>query len=84
MAAGTVVTLTTMIVLEANAKNQYDGVYANEPIYYGLIAALVAYVAVSLLSRRTDPSVMAAWNRRVAGAITEEVPVEGPEDVRTR
>jgi solute:Na+ symporter, SSS family len=84
MAAGTVVTLTTMIVLEVNAKNQYDGIYANEPIYYGLIAALVAYVAVSLLSRPTDPETMGAWNRRVAGAITEEVPVEGPEDVHAR
>lgn len=84
MAAGTVVTLTTMIVLEVNAKNQYDGVYANEPIYYGLIAALVVYVAGSLLTRRTDPDTMAAWNRRVAGAVTEEVPVEGPEDVHTR
>lgn len=84
MAAGTVVTLTTMIVLEANAKNQYDGIYANEPIYYGLIAALAAYVAVSLLSRPTDPAVMAAWNRRVAGAVTEEVPMEGPESVHVR
>ncbi|MGF9662075.1 sodium:solute symporter [Arthrobacter crystallopoietes] len=83
MAVGTVVTLATMIVLEVNAENQYDGVYANEPIYYGLIAALVAYFAVSLLSRRTDPAVITAWDRRVAGAVTEEVPVEGPEDVPT-
>ncbi|NKX50520.1 sodium:solute symporter, partial [Arthrobacter deserti] len=84
MAAGTVVTLATMIVLEVNAENQYDGIYANEPIYYGLIAALAAFVAVSLLSRPTDPRTVDAWNRRVAGAIADEVPVEGPEDVRAR
>ncbi|NKX52946.1 sodium:solute symporter [Arthrobacter mobilis] len=84
MAAGTVVTLATMIVLEVNAENQYDGIYANEPIYYGLLAALAAYVAVSLLSRPTDRVVMEAWNQRVAGAVTEEVPVEGPKDVHAR
>ena len=41
MAVGTVVTLATMIVLEINAGDPYDGVYANEPIYYGLAASLV-------------------------------------------
>jgi SSS family solute:Na+ symporter len=84
MAAGTVVTLTTMIILEVNAAHQYDGIYANEPIYYGLIAALVAYLAGSLLSRPTDPDTMGAWNRRVAGAIAEEVPVEGSDNVSAR
>ncbi|MEE2569793.1 sodium:solute symporter [Pseudarthrobacter sp. J64] len=73
MAVGSVVTLGTMIVLEINAKAPLDGVYANEPIYYGLIASAVVYVAVSLLSRPTDPAVMSAWNARVAGASTEEI-----------
>ena len=38
MAVGSVVTLGTMIVLEVNAKAPLDGIYANEPIYYGLIS----------------------------------------------
>jgi SSS family solute:Na+ symporter len=84
MAAGSVVTLTTMIILEVNAENQYDGIYANEPIYYGLIASLVAYVVVSLATKPTDPAVREAWDLRVAGAVSEEVPVEGPEEARSR
>lgn len=43
------------------------GVLANEPIYYGLIASLVAYVAVSLATRPTDAAVLAAWRERTAG-----------------
>ncbi|MFC9241902.1 sodium:solute symporter [Streptomyces decoyicus] len=43
------------------------GVLANEPIYYGLIASLVAYVAVSLATKPTDPEVLAAWRARLAG-----------------
>ncbi|MEV0369207.1 sodium:solute symporter [Streptomyces sp. NPDC050636] len=43
------------------------GVLANEPIYYGLIASLVAYVVVSLATRPTDASVLAAWRARLAG-----------------
>jgi len=84
MAVGSVVTLTTMIVLEINAENQYDGVYANEPIYYGLAASLVSYIVVSLATRPTDPAVRAAWDRRVAGAAAQEVPVAGPEEELSR
>ena len=36
MAVGSVITLGTMIVLEINAEVPLDGIYANEPIYYGL------------------------------------------------
>ena len=36
MAVGSVVTLGTMIVLEINAEVPLDGIYANEPIYFGL------------------------------------------------
>ena len=75
MAAGSIVTLGTMIVLEVNAKAPLDGVFANEPIYYGLIRSAVVYVAVSLLTRPTDPQVMRNWARRVAGLENEEVPV---------
>ena len=53
--AGTVVTLGTMIVLEINAE-ALDGIYANEPIYFGLGTRLLVYVAVSLLTKPTDPA----------------------------
>jgi len=43
------------------------GVLANEPIYYGLITSLVAYVVVSLCTRPTDPAVLDAWRARLAG-----------------
>ncbi len=64
MVAGTVGTLGTMGWLEANAEAPFDGVYANEPIYVGLIASAVVYVAVSLLTPRTDAAVLDAWRRR--------------------
>ncbi|WP_338693190.1 sodium:solute symporter [Streptomyces sp. Q6] len=43
------------------------GILANEPVYYGLSASLVAYVVVSLATRPTDPAVLAHWRERVAG-----------------
>lgn len=43
------------------------GVLANEPIYYGLLASLVAYVAVSLATRPTDQAVLTVWRERLAG-----------------
>lgn len=43
------------------------GVLANEPIYYGLLASLVAYVGVSLATPPTDAAVLAAWRARLAG-----------------
>ncbi|MCT9083550.1 sodium:solute symporter [Streptomyces fulvoviolaceus] len=44
-----------------------DGLLANEPIYYGLLAGLTAYVAVSLLTEPTEEAVVEAWHRRLAG-----------------
>jgi SSS family solute:Na+ symporter len=76
MAVGSVVTLGTMIILEINAKAPLDGVYANEPIYYGLIASAVVYIAASLFTRPTDPAVMQAWQRRVSGQEPEDAPEE--------
>ncbi|MFG2096725.1 sodium:solute symporter [Streptomyces sp. NPDC048612] len=57
------------------------GVLANEPIYYGLIASFVAYVAVSLATPPTDPAVLAAWRARLAGRAddADEAPGDGPE-----
>ena len=58
MAAGTVVTLGTMF---------FFGVLANEPIYYGLAASLVAYVVGSLVTPRTPANVLQVWDDRLAG-----------------
>lgn len=73
MAAGSLVTLGTMIILEIQAENKFDGVYANEPIYYGLIASAVAFIVVSLLTKSTDRQVIEQWNLRVAGK-TQDTP----------
>ncbi|GAA0688867.1 sodium:solute symporter [Streptomyces cellulosae] len=43
------------------------GILANEPVYYGLLASLAAYVVVSLATRPTDAAVLAAWRERLAG-----------------
>jgi len=75
MAAGTLVTLGSMIVLEINAETRYDGVYANEPIYLGLLASGISYLVFSLLSKPTAPDMMAAWEQRAAGGVEAEVPI---------
>jgi SSS family solute:Na+ symporter len=58
MAAGTVVTLASLFIF---------GVAANEPVYYGLAASLIAYVVGSLLSPRTPAKVLQVWDDRLAG-----------------
>ncbi|AZQ34931.1 sodium:solute symporter [Streptomyces cyaneochromogenes] len=54
------------------------GILANEPVYYGLLLSLAAYIAVSLLTRPTDAAVLAAWRERLAGRnpelVSEPVP----------
>ncbi|WP_416975215.1 sodium:solute symporter [Streptomyces sp. 4F14] len=47
------------------------GILANEPVYYGLSASLVAYVAVSLATPPADAAVLAAWRERLAGHAPE-------------
>ncbi|MEV5355563.1 sodium:solute symporter [Streptomyces sp. NPDC052693] len=47
------------------------GILANEPVYYGLLASLAAYVIVSLASPATDAAVLAAWRERLAGRSPE-------------
>jgi SSS family solute:Na+ symporter len=69
VAAGTVATLVTMVVV--------GDIYANEPIYLGLAAALVGYVAGSLASRPTDRRVLATWDRRLTGADAARTPTAG-------
>ncbi|MEU6478911.1 sodium:solute symporter [Streptomyces sp. NPDC047017] len=54
------------------------GVLANQPVYYGLLSSLVAYVAVSLATRPTDEAVLTVWRARLAGhspeLASEQVP----------
>ncbi|MER5523000.1 sodium:solute symporter [Streptomyces sp. NPDC002677] len=49
------------------------GILANEPVYYGLLASLAAYVAVSLATRPTDAAVLANWRERLAGRAAPEL-----------
>ncbi|MEU4498709.1 sodium:solute symporter [Streptomyces sp. NBC_00210] len=48
------------------------GILANEPVYYGLLLSLAAYVIVSLATRPTDPAILANWRERLAGRSTED------------
>jgi SSS family solute:Na+ symporter len=54
------------------------GVLANEPVYYGLLASLAAYVAVSLATKPTDEAVLAAWRDRLAGRAPRTEPEPAP------
>lgn len=56
----------------------WKGVLANEPIYLGLLASLVTYVAVSLSTKPTDAAVLNAWQRRLAGDPAPETPEPTP------
>ncbi|AXK36655.1 sodium:solute symporter [Streptomyces armeniacus] len=60
------------------ATMAWKGVLANEPIYYGLLASLAAYVAVSLAGKATDPERLAAWRDRLAGGGSADPPAPDP------
>ncbi|MEU3937288.1 sodium:solute symporter [Streptomyces sp. NPDC029044] len=47
------------------------GILANEPVYYGLLASLAAYLAVSLATPATDAAVLSAWRERLTGRFPE-------------
>ncbi|MGX1670375.1 sodium:solute symporter [Streptomyces sp. NPDC055400] len=47
------------------------GILANEPVYYGLLLSLAAYVIVSLATKPTDAAVLATWRERLAGRGSE-------------
>ncbi|MET7488702.1 sodium:solute symporter [Streptomyces sp. NPDC005538] len=52
------------------------GILANEPVYYGLLLSLAAYVTVSLATPATDAAVLAAWRDRLAGRGAPELASE--------
>lgn len=66
MAVGTVATLVTMGAM--------GDIFANEPIYVGLLSGLIIYVIASLASKPTAPEVLAEWDRRSRGEADEPVP----------
>ncbi len=45
----------------------WQGLLANSPIYVGLLASLVTFVVVSLLTPRASSETMSAWDRRISG-----------------
>lgn len=45
----------------------WRGLLANSPIYGGLLASLVTFVVVSLLTPRASAETMSAWDRRISG-----------------
>ncbi|WP_274558825.1 sodium:solute symporter [Streptomyces spiramyceticus] len=59
------------------------GILANEPVYYGLLLSLAAYVVASLATRPTDAAVLAAWRERLAGRGAEPEPEAESEYVPT-
>jgi SSS family solute:Na+ symporter len=69
MAVGTVGTLVTMVAV--------GDLYANEPIYVGLVAGLVVFVAGSLGSRPTAPAVLTEWDRRSSADVPAEQRLTG-------
>ena len=50
------------------------GIEVNEPIYFGLACRLVVFVIGSLVSKPTDPAVLAEWDRRSSGREAEAAP----------
>ena len=63
MIAGTVFVIAFMFI---------DGVEANTPIYWGLGASLVVYLAVSFLTPRTSDSILSVWTQRLNGSAAAE------------
>jgi SSS family solute:Na+ symporter len=61
MIAGTGFVVAFMII---------DGVEANTPIYWGLGASLLVYLAVSFATPRTADSILSVWTRRLNGEET--------------
>ncbi|QFQ97575.1 sodium:solute symporter [Streptomyces phaeolivaceus] len=71
--AGVAVGGLAVIVLMAT-----HGILANEPVYYGLLLSLAAYLIVSLATPPTDAAVLAAWRERLAGRSPEPVSEPAP------
>jgi solute:Na+ symporter, SSS family len=64
MVAGSVVVVVFMVL---------DGLFANTPIIWGMLASLVVFVGVSLLTPKPSEERMRTWERRLTGGETTQV-----------
>ncbi|MEU9605333.1 sodium:solute symporter [Streptomyces sp. NPDC048057] len=55
------------------------GILATEPVYYGLLSSLAAYLVVSLLTEPTDAAVLANWRERLAGRGGDDESADGAD-----
>jgi SSS family solute:Na+ symporter len=62
MAAGSAVVVIFMVV---------DGLFANTPIIWGILASLVAFVVVSLLTPKPSEELIRTWEQRLTGSEAE-------------
>ncbi len=76
MAVGCIVTIASLILYATGAIASADGIYANEPIYFGLVSSLIVYIVVSLLTPPTPSHIRKAWDDRLAAAATDSNPDE--------
>jgi SSS family solute:Na+ symporter len=58
MLAGSIVVVAFMVK---------DGLFANTPIIWGMLASLIVFVVVSLLTPRPSDEIITAWERRLKG-----------------
>jgi SSS family solute:Na+ symporter len=64
MVAGSVVVVIFMVL---------DGLFANTPIIWGMLASLVVFVGVTLLTPKPSEERMRTWERRLTGGETTHV-----------
>lgn len=76
MAVGCIVTIASLVIYATGIIHSVDGIYANEPIYFGLASSLIVYVVVSLLSPETPAHIRKVWDDRLAAAATDSNPDE--------
>jgi SSS family solute:Na+ symporter len=62
MAVGSAVVVIFMVV---------DGLFANTPIIWGILASLVAFVVVSLLTPKPSEELIRTWEQRLTGSEAE-------------
>ncbi|WP_082634577.1 sodium:solute symporter [Arthrobacter alpinus] len=74
MAVGCALTLIMLVLYATAIIPSADGIYANEPIYFGLGASLIVYIVVSLLTPATPAHIRKAWDDRLAAAATDTNP----------
>jgi solute:Na+ symporter, SSS family len=55
-----------------------DGLLANTPIYFGLLASLVAFIVVSLMTAPTSEQQLAEWEQRLEGKAATGGPAPSP------